>query len=100
MLDEENAGQRLIEEMWPAVIAYTVAFTTQALGRPTERHPLTPVMQSLDDLDGHWAELGSTLDQSAVTDTLLAGIEVTAARCSENIPKPSLSLWAGGEGGR
>jgi hypothetical protein len=62
--------------IWPAVLAYVVAFTTQAVERPTHRGPLAHVVDSFATFADHLGQLGSSLDDLDIELTLSAGLEV------------------------
>ncbi|AVZ71070.1 hypothetical protein SLUN_01185 [Streptomyces lunaelactis] len=67
LLEEgEKAEDYLVPQLWPAVIAYAVAFGTQALERPADRAPWH-VLESFEQgaLGGHFAAMRSALDPDA-----------------------------------
>jgi hypothetical protein len=79
--DEGGAGpDQLAETVWPAVLAYVVAFTTQAAERPRRRAPLEHVGYSFETftLKDHLDQLGSSLDVDDVESTLTVGLEMVS----------------------
>ncbi len=64
------------EAIWPAVLAYVVAFSTQAVERPAHRAPLAHVVDSFATFADHLGPLGSSLDDLDIELTLSAGLEV------------------------
>jgi hypothetical protein len=72
----EEPADGFAEAIWPAVLAYVVAFTTQAAERPTHRAPLAQVGDSFATFADHLGQLGSSLDDLDVELTLSAGLEV------------------------
>jgi hypothetical protein len=73
--DEGDPPDRFVNEIWPAIIAYAVTFTTQTADRPTYRPPWH-VVESFDALPDHLHQLGSDLDPDDVHATLTVGLEV------------------------
>jgi hypothetical protein len=76
--DDEGSGipDGFLAAVWPAVIAYTLAFTTQANERPMHRPPLQHVVNSFDCLRDHWDQIGSDLDLLDVESTMPDGIGI------------------------
>jgi hypothetical protein len=72
----EEPADGFAEAIWPAVLAYVVAFTTQAAERPTHRAPLEHVGESFATFADHLGQLGSSLDDLDIELTLSAGLEV------------------------
>jgi hypothetical protein len=76
---DESEPDPFVEAVWPAVIAYVVAFTTQAAERPAHRPPLTHVTYSFDTLADHLDQVGSNVDETDLKITLGVGLEMVAA---------------------
>jgi hypothetical protein len=72
----EEPADGFAEAIWPAVLAYVVAFTTQAVERPAHRAPLEHVGDSFATFTDHLRQLGSSLDDLNIELTLCAGLEV------------------------
>jgi hypothetical protein len=76
--EDQTAPDQLVEAVWPAVVAYAVAFTTQAAERLRRRAPLEHVGYSFETftLKDHLDQLGSSLDVDDVASTLTIGLEM------------------------
>jgi hypothetical protein len=85
----ENGSDGFVEAIWPAVLAYVVAFTTQAAERPAHRAPLEHVVHSFDAFRDHLGQLGSSLDDLDIQLTLGVGLEVVAAALGLGGPGPA-----------
>ncbi len=72
----EEASDGFAEAIWPAVLAYVVAFRTQAGERPAHRAPLEHVVDSFATFADHLGQLGSSLDDIDIELTLSVGLEV------------------------
>jgi hypothetical protein len=86
----EDGSDGFVEAIWPAVLAYVVAFTTQAAERPAHRAPLEHVVYSFDTFADHLGQLGSSLDDLDIQSTLGAGLEVAAAALGLGGPGPAM----------
>ena len=72
----EEPSDGFAEAIWPAALAYVVAFTAQAVERPAHRAPLAHVVDSFAAFAEHLGQLGSSLDDLDIELTLSAGLEV------------------------
>ena len=66
----------LVEALWPAILAYVVAFTTQADERSGERPSLVHVVENFGALQDRLTQIGSDMDLLAVTHTMGSGLHV------------------------
>jgi hypothetical protein len=74
--EDEPLPDRFVEQVWPAAVAYAIAFHTQAAERPGHRPPLQHVFGSFDALRDHLPIMGSDLDADDIESTL--GVSVQA----------------------
>ncbi|MFJ6686296.1 hypothetical protein [Streptomyces werraensis] len=89
-LDENEDGRGyLVEQLWPAVIAYAVALATQEQERPAHRPPWHVLSDSFEPgaLAGCFHELGSNLNADGldVCFTLEVGLQVVAGALDWNV---------------
>ncbi|MFF9410791.1 hypothetical protein ACF1B0_35520 [Streptomyces anandii] len=86
---DEDGRDYLVEQLWPAVIAYAVALATQEQERPAHRPPWHVLSDSFEPgtLAGHFRELGSSLNAHdlGVCFTLEVGLQVVAEALGWNI---------------
>ncbi|MGA5437417.1 hypothetical protein ACPCIZ_32750 [Streptomyces cellulosae] len=79
---EEDGRDYLVEQLWPAVVAYAVALATQEQERPGHRPPWHVLSDSFEPgtLAGHFRQLGSSLNAHdlGVCFTLEVGLQVVA----------------------
>ncbi len=75
----EAGPDGFVEAIWPAVLAYVVAFTTQAVERPAHRALLEHVVYSFETFADHLGQLDSSMDHTDIELTLDVGLEVVAA---------------------
>ena len=75
----EEGPDGFVEAIWPAVLAYVVALTTQAVERLNHRAPLEHVVYSFETFADHLDQLGSSLDGTDIELTMGVGLEVAAA---------------------
>lgn len=86
---DEDGRDYLVEQLWPAVIAYAIALATQEQERPGHRPPWHVLSDSFEPgtLAGHFRELGSSLNAHdlGVCFTLQVGLQVVAEALGWNI---------------
>jgi hypothetical protein len=87
----EDGSEGFVEAIWPALLAYVVAFTTQAAERPAHRAPLEHVVYSFDTFADHLGQLGSSLDDLDIQATLGVGLEAVGAALGLGVgPGPAM----------
>jgi hypothetical protein len=74
--DDEPAPDRLLDQVWPAAVAYVISLHTQAARRPGHRAPLEQLSGSFDSLPDHLTLIDSPLDIDDIESTIDVGIQV------------------------
>jgi hypothetical protein len=73
--EDEPLPDRFVEQVWPAAVAYAIAFHTQAAERPGHRPPLQHLFGSFDAFRDHLPLIGSDLDADDIESTLVVGVQ-------------------------
>ena len=73
---ERHIQGGVVEMIWPALLAYWMAFTAQAADRLQQRSSSEFVVPPFTILQDYWAEVGSELDAADVGRTLDIGLAI------------------------
>jgi hypothetical protein len=69
--------ERILDQVWPAAVAYAISFRTQSVERRGHRPPLQHLLGSFDSLREHPTLIDSPLAFDDIETTLSVGIETT-----------------------